>query len=493
VLTAFLQRFVSFLHAAGDPSTTAKIQWAEQLGQVRSRDLHPPKSAKHLMWFHFEPLGQDIEGLSERTCECPVHQAPELPDVIVTFLVIWLQARKSGLWMPSGFDKSNHSVGEAAALMCSFAAHYRAYFTVTIWPIANLYLLLWTADGAAASLPPAVRRFFSLKDTYRCPISLDDLHSYDVILFPSILHVKVNIPGHCKSNQESMARITELKLKVWPSFELETPFEMKEVLYGVDGLASWDGFNDHSLPTSIIAAGGKEEMAQTIQSSLARLTSEAARRGFSTANGPLADDARSNTVLFCMFPRAHCSGGSFCSGYFVIKSTEGYASIGFSVGTDAASLADKAVTFHAVLGGHGFLIQPFSPALKKREYRIFLHPFTGSIDAVIATSDDEGMMAFEDVTESVTGTRVPGDSSDAPKLAAFAALVVSNAKVVQRHLLEGIATRLDCFVDPSTGKVLLNEVTTGLDCMLFLSSRSARCLFRYTALLFSHVARFAHF
>jgi hypothetical protein len=174
---------------------------------------------------------------------------------------------------------------------------------------------------------------------------------------------------------------------------------------------------------------------------------------------------------------------------FIIKSTEGFCAAGFHTGMQARALAEKATAIHPLLQGYGCLLQPFSASLRQCEYRIFLKPFTGRIDAILATrfEEDYQEMNINNLTEGIDQPII-GDPPETQKLVSFIELLVRECKEVQKHLQEGWCTRIDCFVDSSTGAVLLNEITTGLDVALFLAFR-ARCLSRYADWLFWQLAR----
>jgi hypothetical protein len=124
-----------------------------------------------------------------------------------------------------------------------------------------------------------------------------------------------------------------------------------------------------------------------------------------------------------------------------------------------------------------FLLQPFSPALRDKEYRIFLTP--DNIRAILATRWSEGTienareMKLIDELSEIQNNSLLVDQSCHHR---WVARLMKQSELVQRQLNYGWIVRIDCFWDKIKNDFVLNELTTGMCTMLFVAWRSDACL-----------------
>jgi hypothetical protein len=264
-----LQRFCSMLQFT--PKAAPLHEPVSNPDEVRKCTVPLPRQPKHLVWFHFDTPLKDLSDGLLRNADIMIDNAPETPDVITPFLLVWLQARKRNLWIPSEYQDDSHAISETAALMCSIGATYQSYFTITVLPVAWLYVLLYTTDGAASSLPAPVRDFFNLKQNFRCPMTLENLRAgYSAVILPSLCHLKVNVRGHCLRLSEVHKTVKMSQLVLWPNIDLEMQYESKELLYR--SLGEWTAGKHHMLPTEMVKfCDPVETMQQSIAAGMERL------------------------------------------------------------------------------------------------------------------------------------------------------------------------------------------------------------------------------
>jgi hypothetical protein len=437
---------------------------------VVSSSLPIPARRKHIIWFATELPLENLSADIERSREQPVEGAQHYPELMAPFLTLWLRARRTGANLPQGgwVDEDRMIVSEVTFGMCDFALSYRDFFSVTVASISDLYLLLYTSDGCAASLPPTVRTFFNLTERDRSALTLDELKRYDVVVLPSLHSLKVDVADFSETVSEIRQCLARKGIETWPSAALEERYDAKDAFYRA--FSRWSGFEEHSLPTQIVRFDDTTEVRVLTQ----RLT--LAMQDVTVASRRLRMDVAPNLFAF--------------------KPSEGFAQRGFQIGTaaDVASMIEKAQLLRPALKGAGYLLQPFSHDLID-EYRVFLQPFTGEIECVIGSSflhNGEGTIIFEDLTAAALLADRDRDIAAHPlsSLSLFVERLLVDCVPVQQQVREGIITRVDCFIDKS-GRVLLNELTTGLDVSLFYAHRAYSAIHRHSERIFWQVARLA--
>lgn len=150
----------------------------------------------------------------------------------------------------------------------------------------------------------------------------------------------------------------------------------------------------------------------------------------------------------------------------MLKSTDGFAEHGLVFGSDPKALARSVIGMQPLVPGHGWLLQPYSAHLRAKEHRVFLRPRSADIWIVLVTA------AHGDGLYCWLLDDVPSGDETKRLLQAFVHKLVAAVPEVANRIQTGYQNRFDCFID--SGKVLLNEVTCGIDCSVFLDWRAPR-------------------
>lgn len=411
------------------------------------------------------------------------------PALLAPFLVVWLRIRCLSSWLPGGGYQTpdgnmtsiqDHCISEPALLMCIFATQYFHDYTLTVLPASHLYLHMFTSDCCASELSPEVCKVLCLEQNFRTKLTLEQLMAYDRIILQGGNHLSCPLLSSCKPYLQLFNRLSEMQLstKMWPPLADELLWNAKERFFN-QVLVPWSGVTEHVLPTEVIKFDNVASVASAINAAIPRLADLSAQRGLSVTPG----ENQMPSGMAALVSSAH-SAPAHCAplGKYVLKSTEGFAEIGLLFGSDAQQLAEKAASVHDVLGGYGFLLQPYSPHLRSKEYRVFLRPRSHLIWTVVVTT-----MLGAEMATWILDDMVGGDA-EVSYLQSFVNKLASDIPAMKERIAVSYQTRIDCFIDPNR-RVILNEVTTGLDCAPFAELRHPRLTCECAAWMYECLSR----
>jgi hypothetical protein len=215
--------------------TPVAKQWNGAAVEKVTMDASEP--TKHLLWFYLKDPPHDQKFQTRK--QLLVGHPEERPEVMGPVLLMWLNTRKLPGFEVRGVrgKKQKFEMWERTAHMCYFAWIFRQWFTVTPWPVSDLYLAL--NPGATAM----ERKHFHIASGAQAEMTLDQMKTYTAMILPSMEYLKV--PDCRRSLKEVHDQIKHLN--VVPDCAQGLLYESKDLLY-----SDSSQLRKHMLPTHIL-------------------------------------------------------------------------------------------------------------------------------------------------------------------------------------------------------------------------------------------------